>query len=111
MFMKILKKLFGADTERTMFGQLPVEESTLSRLSKMLNLKTLKHIGIAALVGTTVFSFLSTLGHMRAYSSAMAWELKKQLDPVNKKLDELEEQNEELRRQNEQMRKELKEMR
>ena len=99
--------LLAARAEQAIIQQLPIEQKTLRRVSRLLEPRNLKRLGIAALCGTATFSLLSSVSHMRAYRAAMARELKKQLDPVNKKLDALEEQNEELRRQNEQLQKEL----
>lgn len=102
-----LRKLFAARAEQAIMEQLPVERKTLRWLSKLLEPKNLKRLAIAAVCGTTLFSLISSWSKTRMYRSAMAKELKKQLEPVNEKLDELEEQNEELQRQNEQLQKKL----
>lgn len=105
------KNLLAARAEQAILQQLPVEQKTLRRVSKLLEPKNLKRLGIAAVCGTATLSVLGSVSQMRMYRAAMARELKKQLAPVNKKLDELEAQNEELRRQNEQLQKKLEKQR
>ena len=101
------KSLLAARAEQAIIQQLPVEQKTLRRVSKLLEPKNLKRLGIAAVCGTATLSVVGSVSRMRMYRAAMARELKKQLAPVNKKLDELEAQNDELRRQNEQLQKKL----
>ena len=101
------KSLLAARAEQAIMQQLPVEEKTLRRVSKLMEPKNLKRLGIAAVCGTATLSVLGSVSRLRIYRAAMAHELKKQLAPVNKKLEELEAQNEELRRQNEQLQKKL----
>ena len=107
MQMKNAKKMLAARAEQALMEQLPVEQKTLRRVSRLLEPKNLKRLGIAAVCGTAVFSALGSISRMNATRMTMARELRKQLDPVNRKLDELQKQNEELRRQNEQLQKQL----
>ena len=107
MILKGTKEKIAAQARQALLQELPVEEKTLRRVSRLMEPKNLKRLGIAVLCGSVTVSVLGSAGHMRMYRSAMARELRRQLEPVNKKLDELERQNEELRRQNDQLQKRL----
>jgi predicted nuclease with TOPRIM domain len=54
-----------------------------------------------------IFTLIKRWSEIHTYRSAIAAEMKKQLEPVTEKLDEIQEQNEELRRQNEQIQEQL----
>ncbi len=87
--------------------QLPIEQKTLNRISRLMKPRNLKILAAALLGGSLLLSLMNRVSEMRMYRAAMARELQKQLDPVNRKLEKLEEQNEELKRQNEELRRSL----
>lgn len=98
-----VKNRMAAQAEQALMEQLPIEPKKLQRLAKLMEPKTLKRLGIAAVGGGALLSVVGTVGHDRLYRAAVGREVKKQLEPINKKLDALQAQNEELIHQNEEL--------
>ena len=101
------KKALASRTEQAVLELLPIDEKALRRAARLLEPKNVKRLGLAAAGGAVALSALGSLGRNHIYRTAVARELKKQLEPVNRKLDALEKQNEELRRQNEELQRQL----
>ena len=107
MILTFIKNLIADRISKSWEEQTYEENKTLSIIGKLLNPENLKRLGIIAIVGVVIFTLIKRWSEIHTYRSAIAAEMKKQLEPVTEKLDELQEQNEELRRQNEQIQEQL----
>ena len=107
MILDILKsafqKLMKTRTAKAFLRQLPIEEDTAGRLAWLLNPNNLKLVGIVILGVVGIIALVRHAWQKYTYRSAMAGEIKKQLEPLYDKLETLEEQNEELKRQNDEL--------
>lgn len=101
-------KPLASRTEKALLQMIPVDQKTIKILEKILQPKNLKRIGIAAVGGSVLISVVTSLAHDRMYKSAVAHEMKKQLEPLRKKLNELEAQNAVLYQQNQELMKEIR---
>ncbi len=101
-------KPLASRTEKALLQMIPVDQKTIKILEKILQPKNLKRIGIAAVGGSVLISVVTSLAHDRMYKSAVAHEMKKQLEPLRKKLNELEVQNAVLYQQNQELMKEIR---
>ena len=91
--------ILAVRSEQAILDKLPVDQKTLRMIGRILEPKNLKRIGIAAVGGSVLISFISTYGRDRINRAATAQEIKKQLVPLQKRLDDLEAQNRELKAQ------------
>ena len=107
MILTFIKNLIADRISKSWEEQTYEENKTLAIIGKLLNPENLKRLGIIAIVGVVIFTLIRRWSEIHTYRSAIAAEMKKQLEPVTEKLDELQEQNEELRRQNEQIQEQL----
>jgi Sec-independent protein translocase protein TatA len=107
MILTFIKNLIADRISKSWEEQTYEENKTLAIIGKLLNPENLKRLGIIAIVGVIIFTLIKRWSEIHTYRSAIAAEMKKQLEPVTEKLDELQEQNEELRRQNEQIQEQL----
>ena len=107
MILTFIKNLIADRISKSWEEQTYEENKTLAIIGKLLNPENLKRLGIIAIVGVVIFTLIKRWSEIHTYRSAIAAEMKKQLEPVTEKLDELQEQNEELRRQNEQIQEQL----
>jgi len=107
MILTFIKNLIADRISKSWEEQTYEENKTLAIIGKLLNPESLKRLGIIAIVGVVIFTLIKRWSEIHTYRSAIAAEMKKQLEPVTEKLDELQEQNEELRRQNEQIQEQL----
>ena len=107
MILTFIKNLIADRISKSWEEQTYEENITLGIIGKLLNPENLKRLGIIAIVGVVIFTLIKRWSEIHTYRSAIAAEMKKQLEPVTEKLDELQEQNEELRRQNEQIQEQL----
>jgi hypothetical protein len=87
--------------------RLPGGERLLLRVKQMLESEKAKKIAVAAVGVSVGVSLLGAVGKSVIYRSAVAREVKKQLEPVNRKLDELQSQNTQLLRQNRELMEKL----
>lgn len=99
--------ILAARTEQAVLDMLPVDQKTLRMIGRILEPKNLKRIGIAALGGSVLVSFINSFGRDHLNREATSQELKKQLAPIQKKLDDLEAQNLALWQQNEELKAQL----
>ena len=107
MILTFIKNLIADRVKKAWEEQTYEENITLGIIGKLLNPENLKRLGIIAIVGVVIFTLIKRWSEIHTYRTAIAAEMKKQLEPVTEKLDELQEQNEELRRQNEQIQEQL----
>ena len=107
MILTFIKNLIADRISKSWEEQTYEENKTLAIIGKLLNPENLKRLGIIAIVGVVIFTLIKRWSEIHTYRSAIAAEMKKQLEHVTEKLDELQEQNEELRRQNEQIQEQL----
>jgi Sec-independent protein translocase protein TatA len=107
MILTFIKNVIADRISKSWEEQTYEENKTLAIIGKLLNPENLKRLGIIAIVGVIIFTLIKRWSEIHTYRSAIAAEMKKQLEPVTEKLDELQEQNEELRRQNEQIQEQL----
>lgn len=107
MILTFIKNLIADRISKSWEEQTYEENKILAIIGKLLNPENLKRLGIIAIVGVVIFTLIKRWSEIHTYRSAIAAEMKKQLEPVTEKLDELQEQNEELRRQNEQIQEQL----
>ena len=107
MILTFIKNLIADRISKSWEEQTYEENKTLAIIGKLLNPENLKRLGIIAIVGVIIFTLIKRWSEIHTYRSAIAAEMKKQLEPVTEQLDELQEQNEELRRQNEQIQEQL----
>lgn len=105
--LSILKSIFTRLLRKSSamaYGEeYPYEESGTGLLGWLLDLKNLKTVGLCLLGGFGLIALVRHLWQNYTYRSALAGEMKKQLEPVYEKLETLEEQNEELKRQNDEL--------
>ena len=105
--LSILKFVFGKLLKKSpamAYGQeYPYEESGSGILGWLLDLKNLKTVGLCLLGGFGLIALVRHLWQKYTYRSALAVEMKKQLEPVYEKLESIEEQNEQLKRQNDEL--------
>ena len=99
----IFQKLMKTRTVKAFLRQLPFEEDTAGRLSWLLNPNNLKLVGLIILGVVGIVALVRNAWQKYTYRSALAGEMKKQLEPLYEKLETLEEQNEELKRQNDEL--------
>ena len=90
----------AAKAEQALLDRLPVDQTTLQRVGKLLEPKNLKRLGIAVIGGSALISLVSTISHDSVYKAAVSKEMKKQIAPLEHKLDELKAQNAVLLQQN-----------
>ena len=99
-----------AKTEQAILEKIPVDQKTLERVAKLLTPKNMKRLGIAAVTGSMMISFLVTLGKQQMSRALISNEVKKQIEPLKAQLDVLEAQNEALLKQNEELKSQLNAM-
>ena len=106
----LLKKTIRKNvlTKTLIEDELPVDNKTMQLLGWLLNPNHLKLIGVVLVGGCAVFALIRSAWEKYTYRSALAREMKKQLEPMYEKLEDLEEQNEELKSQNDELLKHLK---
>ena len=82
MILTFIKNLIADRISKSWEEQTYEENKTLAIIGKLLNPENLKRLGIIAIVGVIIFTLIKRWSEIHTYRSAIAAEMKKQLELV-----------------------------